>query len=366
MAPSRARGQEHHAEDDVGHLADGGVGQPFFQGVPRRARAEPINTVISDRTSTAAGPRCQSRKDPAVQVVDHPEEGQHAHLVMTPDSTAEAGAGATGCAMGSQAWRGTSRPCSQSPLPSPKNPPAAAPGPPRQRQIQHAAGCKQVCGAVTLKDKQPQQAHARAGHRKGQIALGRVKGLPGPDVEHQGDGAQGHHLIKQIQGDQVARKAHPPSGPPGSAGRNRAEKPPRWPSWFMYSKAKRPPRTRSAQISSANSRPRASALQHEAHTPARVRRTAALRHADPRATSGSWTVRRRKMPERRSRVWMPSPRARPAQGTEWAAAASFPHRLTSSIDAVISSSKQGQPLLDQLPDGPEGGPQQQIARQKAG
>ena len=67
---------------------------------------------------------------------------------------------------------------------------------PRPQGVQHPPGGKQVGGAVALEDKQAQQAQPGPGHREAQIAVGRVQGLPGSDVEHQGDGQQGHHLVK--------------------------------------------------------------------------------------------------------------------------------------------------------------------------
>jgi hypothetical protein len=67
---------------------------------------EPTKTVHRARVSSTYWGQVPERKIHAVHIVGDAQNGQHAPLVMTPDSTAEAGAGATGWAAGSQACMG--------------------------------------------------------------------------------------------------------------------------------------------------------------------------------------------------------------------------------------------------------------------
>lgn len=86
---------------------------------------------------------------------------------------------------------------------------------PRPGKVQHAAGSKQVGGAVALENKQSQQSQSRSRHRETQVAVGGLKGLSGTNVQHQRDREESHHLIKEIKHHQIACKTDAHQGAQG-------------------------------------------------------------------------------------------------------------------------------------------------------
>ena len=88
--------KERKAEQDVGDLADGRIGQPFFEDILPQCHCRPHYDGHTDQGKVH--PLYPAAPDGLRSggIVDGADNTQYARLVITPDSTAEAGAGATG------------------------------------------------------------------------------------------------------------------------------------------------------------------------------------------------------------------------------------------------------------------------------
>jgi len=91
-------------------------------------------------------------------------------------------------------------------------------------RVQHPTGSKVQGGAVGVEDKQAKEHTVGPAQGVKQVFQPRQHRFPFPVVEDQGEGEQGHHLIEQVEGGQIAREAQAYQHPVDR--QNKAEKPP--------------------------------------------------------------------------------------------------------------------------------------------
>ena len=189
--------EEHQPEDHIGDLAYRGVGQPFFQGIlPQGQGGAHEHRNEGEHQHSGLGPGAV-QEGPAEQVVHHPDQGQHPHLGDEAGQHRRGGGGRHRVGDGQPGVEGKHpRLAAEADGHDKEDRQQELPVLPRPEGVQPPPRGKQVGGAVALEDEQPQQTQPGSGHREAQISVGRVQGLPGADVEHQGDGEQGHHLVK--------------------------------------------------------------------------------------------------------------------------------------------------------------------------
>ena len=208
--------KEHQAKDHIGDLADGGVGQALFQGILPHSQGRPQKDRDQRQHQHRPLRPAPIQERPAKQVVRHPDEGQHSHFGDQAGQHRRGGRRGHRVGDGQPGVEGkhprlTAEAHRHHEEHRQQQPTVLC----RPRRVQHTARSEQIRGAEALEEEQPQQSQTRPGHREAQIAVGGVKGLSGPDMEHQWDGQQGHHLIEQVEGHQVARQTHPHQRPQG-------------------------------------------------------------------------------------------------------------------------------------------------------
>ena len=202
-------GHHKQADEDIGDLTDGGIGQPFFQQLfaigHHRAHQ---NRQQRQRQQRRLHPR-SAQEIRADRVVQHAYDRQHAGL---GNDARENGRGRSG--------RGRVR----------RRQPAvqrieaglraeaddAEQGhdlhqrlvPPHGRAVERAAGDEAQRRAVARVKEDEAQPQERARDGIKQILQRRADGLVGAVVQHERHGQQRGHLKEEIHRDQVFREAH--------------------------------------------------------------------------------------------------------------------------------------------------------------